>query len=63
MNTFPPELIDDDHSAVVRRASNEKCARPKAAVLADLACGSGEIKLASRKPVSQRQPSKAAVLG
>ncbi len=37
MNTLPPEPIDDDRrSAVVRRASNEKYARDKASVLAQL---------------------------
>lgn len=65
MNTLPPEPIENDRSAVVRRASNEKYARPKAAVLADLVRGGGGIRLASRKPIvaSQTQTSKVAVRG
>ncbi len=37
MVTLPPESINDDRSAIVRQASNQKYARDKAEVLANLA--------------------------
>ena len=46
MATLPPEPIEDDRSAVVRRASNQKYARDQATVLAEL----GRSGANARKP-------------
>ena len=62
MATLPPEPIEDDRSAVVRQASNEKYARPKAAVLADLDRGSPETGANAQRPTFVPQTLASDVL-
>ena len=61
MATLPPEAIDVDRSQVVRRASNEKYARCKADVLANLDRCHVPIPLKTRKPTFVPQTLASAM--